>query len=113
MHAQNILCQPNRVGKRHQHNLAANQPAFFQHLQLAFERMGHQHGRDFIGMERGLDIGFGANTRRAKAQHLQRVVVARHAWHQINRKGLHAEKNLEGKRGFSQIAWAIKNFSKP
>ncbi|MND95921.1 hypothetical protein D3C80_881890 [compost metagenome] len=50
------LLQARRVGDGYQHDFAAQQALSLQGCQTLLEMPGHEHARQLVGMQRGLDI---------------------------------------------------------
>ena len=53
------LAEADRVGDRHHDDFADNLAALLGGVELAQQMMRREHAGDFIGMERGLEIGLG------------------------------------------------------
>lgn len=64
---QHRLRQADRIGARHQHDLAADRAGRVQRVETPDQVMGGQHARQLVGVQPSLDIGLGPGARRAVA----------------------------------------------
>ena len=60
------LRQAERIGGRHQHDLALHLVLRFQRRQFGAQELRHQYARHLVGVQRGLDIDFLAAAGRAE-----------------------------------------------
>ena len=77
------LFQAHRVGDRHQHDFAAQAPDRFKLCQARLEVPGHQHARQFIGMQGGLDVHLAFGLLRAEVKTVDLPRRARHRRDQV------------------------------
>jgi hypothetical protein len=62
------LRQPERIGGRHQDDLAAHLVLRLERRQFGAQELRHQHARHFVGVQRGLDIHLLAAPGRAEME---------------------------------------------
>ena len=74
--AQHALGQADRIGGRHQHDLALDPALGLERPQSLAQVMRHDHAGDLVGMERRLDVDARARAFRAEAMDGQREVRA-------------------------------------
>ncbi|MNQ67528.1 hypothetical protein D3C85_820550 [compost metagenome] len=55
-----VLAQPRRIGHGHQNDFVLQPIGFFQGDQVSAHNRRHQHGGDFISVQRGLDVNLAA-----------------------------------------------------
>ncbi|MCY1423452.1 hypothetical protein D9M71_391630 [compost metagenome] len=79
---QQHLLQAHRVGHRHQNDLALQSALLFQLDQTALEVPGYQHARQFVGVQRGLDVDF-ATTAGAEVEAVQLAGDPRYGGEQV------------------------------
>ena len=88
--AQHGLAQADRVGHRHHDDLAAQAPGRLQRRQPGAQVVGGEHAGQFVGMQRGLQVGLAAAVGRAVVETGDAALGARRAAGQRVVAGLHA-----------------------
>ena len=88
------LGQADRIGQRHQHDLAAHRAGSLGRFEQRAQVMRHQHARQFFRMQAGLQVDLGAATAGAEMKTGQRLVAAQAAGEQGMVDALHEDQGL-------------------
>ena len=78
------LGQPDGIGHRNQHHLADQAAVLLGVLQQRAQVVGHQHTRQFLGMQTGLHVGLGPGAGDAKVETAHRGLATQAlAWKRV------------------------------